>query len=68
MSLDTPTATAWVFALDDDVPVPYMQRTRDYLLNIDSISPEGPGTTAAGVRRAEGHRADKTGWKRSLKA
>jgi hypothetical protein len=32
MATDTHTATELGFAPDDDVPIPYMQRTRDYYL------------------------------------
>ncbi len=33
------TATEWVFALDEDIPIPYMQRTRDYYLALGYGNP-----------------------------
>jgi len=39
MATDTHTATELVFALDDDVPIPYMQRTRDYYLALGYNNP-----------------------------
>ena len=32
-------ATEWVFALDEDIPIPYMQRTRDYYLALGYGNP-----------------------------
>jgi len=39
MTTDTKTTTELVFALDDDVPIPYMQRTHDYYLALGYNNP-----------------------------